>query len=243
VCSAAEAGIGQAILATDGGGRILNAAMARMNRLLWCGVIAGPLFVGVFLVEGATRAGYDPVRLPVSLLSLGEGGWMQIVNFLVNGALLLALAIGVRDALRERAAPSTWGPLLLAGVAAGTLGAGIFSTDPGGGYPPGVSYEPSLHGTLHDLVSLVIFLGLPAAVLVFARWFARRDERGWAVYSALTGLVFVAGFGLMLVGFNAQNDLSRVAGLIQRIDVAIGWGWIALFAIYLLRQRSVAVSG
>jgi hypothetical protein len=217
-----------------------NETALRTSLPLWCGVVAGPLFVVVFLLEGATRAGYDPMRLAVSLLSLGEGGWMQIANFLVDGALLFAFAFGVRTALRERGTPPTWGPLLIAIVAIGVLGAGIFATDPGGGYPPGVLYEPSLHGTLHDLVSLLVFIGLPIAILVFARWFARGNERGWALCSALTGLVLIAAVGLLLVGFNGQNDISRVAGLIQRVYIVIGWGWLAMLAIYLLRRREPA---
>ena len=38
--------------------------MAR--RLLRCGVAAGPMFVTVFLAEGAVRGGYRPLRHPVS---------------------------------------------------------------------------------------------------------------------------------------------------------------------------------
>jgi hypothetical protein len=34
-----------------------------------CGAIAGPLFVIALLVEGITRAHYDPLRHPVSSLS------------------------------------------------------------------------------------------------------------------------------------------------------------------------------
>ena len=58
--------------------------------LLSCGLILGPVFVVVFLVEGATRLAYDPVRLPVSLLVLGEGGWTQTANFLLDGLALHA---------------------------------------------------------------------------------------------------------------------------------------------------------
>ena len=45
---------------------------AKTKTLLACGVIGGPLFVVVFLVEGATRVGYDPQRDPVSSLALGD---------------------------------------------------------------------------------------------------------------------------------------------------------------------------
>ena len=63
--------------------------------LLACGVIGGPLFVVVFLVEDATRVGYDPLRHPVSSLALSDNGWMQTANFVVTGLLALAFAAGL----------------------------------------------------------------------------------------------------------------------------------------------------
>jgi hypothetical protein len=53
--------------------------------LLWCGVIGALFFVAAFLIEGATRAGYDPMRHPVSSLSLDGFGWTQTLNFLITG--------------------------------------------------------------------------------------------------------------------------------------------------------------
>jgi hypothetical protein len=62
----------------------------KTKALLSCGVIAGPLFVAAFLVEGAARVGYDPLRHPVSSLALGDHGWKQTANFVVAGLLTLA---------------------------------------------------------------------------------------------------------------------------------------------------------
>jgi hypothetical protein len=42
--------------------------------LLACGVVTGPLFVVVFLLEGALREGYAPMRQTVSALALGARG-------------------------------------------------------------------------------------------------------------------------------------------------------------------------
>jgi Protein of unknown function (DUF998) len=42
-----------------------------MRALFVCGVVAGPLFVLVFLIEGAMTPDYDPLRHPVSSLALG----------------------------------------------------------------------------------------------------------------------------------------------------------------------------
>jgi Protein of unknown function (DUF998) len=97
-------------------------ASEKTKTLLACGVIAGPLFVAAFLVEGATRAHYDPLRHPVSSLAFGDSGWTQRANFLVTGLLMLAFAIGLRRVLRPLGGP-TWGPLLVGACAVGLLGA------------------------------------------------------------------------------------------------------------------------
>jgi hypothetical protein len=54
------------------------------RRLLQSGLVAGPLFVGTFLVEGLTWDGYQPMRHPVSSLALGQHGWLQVANFAVT---------------------------------------------------------------------------------------------------------------------------------------------------------------
>jgi Protein of unknown function (DUF998) len=114
----------------------------KTKTLLLCGAIAGPLFVAAFLIEGATRASYDPLRHPVSSLAFGDSGWTQRTNFLITGLLTLAFAVGLRRALRTLGG-STWGPLLVGAYAIGLLGAGIFVADPMNGYPP----EPLTSGS------------------------------------------------------------------------------------------------
>jgi hypothetical protein len=77
--------------------RRTRSAAARLA--LWAGVVGPLLFVATFLIEGATRRGYDPVRLQVSYLSLGDQGWMQIANFCLSGGLAIFFAWGLRQAL------------------------------------------------------------------------------------------------------------------------------------------------
>jgi hypothetical protein len=189
--------------------------------LLACGVIGSPLFVVVFIVEGATRANYDPLRHPVSSLALGDSGWMQIANFVVTGLLTLAFTVGLRHAFGSPEG-STWGTLLVGAWAVGLLGAGLFVTDPVSGYPPGAPDRLSgysWHGALHDLFSVLGFVALTAACFVFGRRFAARGERGWAAYSAVTGVVFAVGFVLASAGFGQVESLVELAGLFQRIAV------------------------
>src|SRR5262245_18564948 len=60
-----------------------------VKRLLACGIIGPLFFIIAFLIEGATRADYNPFRHPVSSLSIGELGWMQAANFIISGSLIL----------------------------------------------------------------------------------------------------------------------------------------------------------
>ena len=211
-----------------------NAVMAK--GLLVCGAIAGPLFTGAWLVEGATRAKYNPLRHPISSLAIGDGGWTQASTFLVTGLLMLAFAFGLRRVLQARGG-ATWRSLLIGAVGIGLLGAGLFVTDPLNGYPPGtpdMPLSPSVQGTLHVLFSIPVFLGLPAACFVFARLFARWGEHKWAIYSVVTGIAFVVMFVVTSAGFAQVEGLVNHAGLFQRITLTIGWAWVTLLAVHTL---------
>ena len=154
--------------------------------LLACGAIGPLLFIAVFLIEGTTRSDYNPLRYPISSLSIGNLGWIQAANFLMVGLFLFAFAFGLRRVLRaSRGVGVFWGPLLFGLAGLGLFCAGIFTTDPIYGYPPSaplVLAQYSVHGHFHDIFSLLLFIALPAACFVFCRRFATLGERGWAVY-------------------------------------------------------------
>jgi len=208
----------------------------KIKTFLTSGALAGPLFTLMWMIESAIHVGYNPLRHPVSSLALGEFGWMQVANFIVAGLLTLAFALGLRLALQSQRG-STWGPLLIALWGIGLLGAGIFVTDPVSGYPsgtPDLLLNPTTHGALHDQFSLAGFLALTAACFVFASHFARRGERGWTVYSIVTGILFPIGIFLASAAFSQNESLVAFGGLIQRLTVTIAWTWLTLLAIHLL---------
>lgn len=216
----------------------LQPISARTKMLLTGGILAGPLFTLVWILESATRASYNPLRHPVSSLALGNLGWMQSANFIVAGLLSLAFAIGLWLALRPQRG-STWGSLFVAAWAIGLIGAGLFVTDPVSGYPPGtpaVILNPTPHGALHDQVSVLGFLGLTVACFVFASHFAARHEPRWTVYSILTGILFPVGIFLASAAFAQTESLVAFGGLIQRVTVTLGWTWLTLLAIHLLNS-------
>ncbi len=202
--------------------------------LLLCGVIAGPLFVIVFLIEGGLRSGYSSLRQPVSSLAIGERGWIQQINFIVTGILMLLCAFGLRLALVSYGG-SFWGPFLIGIYAVGLIGAGIFVTDTTG-LPSNLPTPPKRNtpGLLHDLCSVFVFIPLIAAFFVFSHLFAISGAVGWFIYSAASGTLFAIGFVLFARGFAKIDKIGSIAGLLQRLTIAIGWIWLALVALHLL---------
>ncbi|MCO1659616.1 DUF998 domain-containing protein [Pseudonocardia humida] len=199
---------------------------ATTRALLRCGAAAGPLFLGVATVEGATRPGYDPLRHPISSLAIGPRGWRQVANFAASGALVLAGASGLA---RTRTLPRTV-PALLAAVGAGLAGAGAFRTDPISGYPPGSPPAPdpaTTAGRLHDVASTPVFLCLPAAAATTAVSALRPGERGWAAASGAAAAAHFAAFVAAGGGFAQRPRLVRWGGLFQRLSLAAGLGWFA----------------
>lgn len=215
---------------------------SRSSRLLLAAGAVGPLlFILVFLVEGATRPAYRAWHMAVSSLSDGPLGWTQRVNFVVCGILMVCFAVGLKRALRTGKG-ATWGPILLGTFGLGLIGAGFFTTDPGLGYPPGAvtPATPSVHGVLHAVISLVAFASLIAAGFVLARRFARDPAwHGWSLYSILTASGFLVFLVLTSVA-TASADPNSPAGVLQRIMIIIGWVWLALLAIQLLRKGAPA---
>ena len=60
---------------------------------------------------------------------------------------------------------------------------------------------------------------------------------GWAIYSALSGFLMFVAFVLAGMGFSQNPSLVNVAGVFQRLSITIGWSWMTLLAVHLLRGR------
>jgi hypothetical membrane protein len=191
--------------------------------LIACGVLAGPLYTGLGLLQMAIRPGFDIRRHPLSLLSNGELGWIQIANFLITGALVVAAAAGLRAALRSGAG-RTWAAPMVGLYGLGLIGAGVFSADPALGFPPGTPEENnpiSFPGVMHFVVGTFGFAGFIAACFIFSRRFKALGEPAWSRFSLITGVVFLAGFLAVASG-------SRGASPYFAIAVLLGFVWLSL---------------
>jgi hypothetical membrane protein len=213
-----------------------------MRAALACGVVAGPIYIVVGVIEMLTRPGFDPTRHDLSLMSNGDWGWIHIAMLVLTGLLTIAGAVGMRLVLRGSRG-GTWGPLLVGVYGLGLIGAGFFTADPALGFPPGTpadAHAVSWHGLLHFVSGGIGFLALIAACFVFARRFAAQRLRGWEVYSVATGVLFFAAFVGIAVGSQAKGPLLTFVILAFSVAVVLGWAWISVMAARLLAERALA---
>jgi hypothetical protein len=83
---------------------------------------------------------------------------------------------------------------------------------------------------------------VPLACFVLTRRFVSEDKWGWALYSALSGILFLIMFFVTGSGFNQTEGLVDIAGLLQRVTVIIGFAWLTAIAMHLLRHDRAAAT-
>lgn len=158
--------------------RTTHASHRTTRILLGCGVAAGPLWAAISLAQAAGREGFDLTRHPLSLLSNGPLGWLQVANFALAGALVVAGAAGLRRVVAGSPG-GTWAPRLVTVYGVGMVAAGAFRLDPADGFPAGTPLRTpttmSLPSVLHFVAGMVSFTALIVACFVLARYLARSD--------------------------------------------------------------------
>lgn len=210
--------------------RAAHAAEPSTRVLVTAGVVAGPLFVLVGLVQVLTREGFDLTRHPLSLLALGDLGWIQIANFIVAGVLMLAFALGARRSLGDGPG-RVWAPVLFGLYGVGLVLGGAFTADPALGFPigtpDGYPTEWTFHGGVHAFAAPLAFLALVAVTWVAARRLAWEGHRAAATWSRVIGVACL----LLCLPFGPAMSVRLFVG------VALGFAWITAYGISLLRDQ------
>jgi hypothetical membrane protein len=214
--------------------RTSGPARARIHIAALAGA-AGPIvFTLAFLAQEAFRRGeFSPVAEPVSALEAGPNGWIQQVNFIVFGLLMLAFAIGLHQGIE----PSRWGvigPALLGVASAGLFLAAAFPLREDAA---GAAYDPGGH----FIAGLTFFLSTSLAMLVLSRRLAKDASfRSLAKYTAACGLIALIGF--VLAGRFAIPDdapLHDFVGLVQRLIIlAVTFPCLVTLAVRLQRKAT-----
>jgi hypothetical membrane protein len=198
----------------------------------WAGIAGPVLFVSIFVIEGRVRVGYDSRTMYISALSLVPRGWVQILNFVVFGLLLLAFARVSATGARSRV-----GPALLTIIAFGNLILGPFVMD-----PVGTSRNVmSIHGTVHHVVARIVLLLMPVSCFVFVRRFRQEPKSRfleWCTLAAGTTVaIAVVSLAIATMVVSAQNAFAPWVGLIERAAVVPYMVWLFIYALTFRREN------
>ncbi len=199
--------------------------------LLGYGVLVGPFYLAVGLIQAALRQGFDIKRHPLSVLANGPGGWVQTANFVLSGLMVVAAAVGIARALRPPSRAVSW---FLGGFGASMLVAAVFRADPMDGFPAGTPLGPptaiSVTGTVHFVAGTLGFISLAVSCLVAARVLSRRGAPSLARFSLLSGVAILLGF---FGGAALGGGYASIAGI--WLAVVIGWAWLGVLSLRLYR--------
>lgn len=204
--------------------------ISSIRTLLLSAVAAPLLFVSLWAAQAFTRDGFRPTFHPMSLLSLGDWGWVQIVNFVVVGLMVIGGGIGLSRSLGEGRL-ARWAGLLVVLMGLGLVIAGVFVTDAGAGFPVGApSGAPvmSWHGVVHEVGFILTQLAFIAAGVVLAVYFARNRRRVWA------GMCIAAVAVALLVAAVGEPETLAIRLVVSS---TIELGLIAAVAFRMLRKR------
>lgn len=197
--------------------------------LLGYGVLVGPFYLAVGLIQAFVRDGFDLGRHPLSILANGPGGWVQTANFGLSGAMVAVASVGIGRVLGKGSQVAT---TLLALFGLSMLVAAGFRADPVDGFPPGTPLGPpasiSTMGLVHFAAGGLGFTALGLSGLFAARPLARSGARRPAVLSFAAGLVVLATF---FGGFAVSQ--AGILGI--WISVVVGWAWLAGLSLWLYR--------
>ncbi|MBL39508.1 DUF998 domain-containing protein [uncultured Marinobacter sp.] len=151
-------------------------------------------------------------------------GWLFMVGTFVHGWGNLALAVGLRGALRPGRL-RTWGTALFGLAASGILLTALFPVD-------APDQAPSICGQIHRAAASAAFSLELAAMFVFSTAFGR--QHAWRRKRAVSLVLSVAA-AAALTGFAISVWLDLAPGLAERVAVAIFLVWEIWAGIQLIR--------
>jgi hypothetical protein len=198
-------------------------------RRLWLGLGGAGVFTALATRQGAVRVGYDARQQAVSALSLGPGGWVQQLNFVLFGALLVSTVPALRIMLRGGVGALSY-PILtmISGIA--LIVVGFIPQDPASGYDPeqlGLAL-PTARGLTHLALAGVAMVASIGGLFVMAARFAR--DANWKTWVRPTQLTAVSAVVCVVVYAVWSTRPTGFAGVFERLAILATPVWALAFA-------------
>jgi hypothetical membrane protein len=193
-------------------------------RLILTGLIAPFPFSALVILQGHLQSGYNHVVHPISALAALPLGWVQNLNFHVEGMLVLCFAIGLHFSIRPTRR-GVIGPALIALSGAGLIVCGVFPWR----QESGTFVEPAGHA----VGAVATFVGASVGHMLVSRR-ARRDPE-WqplASYILVSGIIMFTLFLAVAHALQPSSPLHPWTGALQRLLVVV---WFACTFVIALR--------
>ncbi len=198
----------------------------------WLAIAAVITYQLILIMLIFIRPDLDPSWHTISEWAIGPYGWLMSMAFLISAVSYGSLWVAIRSQVQ-----GIWGKIGLAILFTcfiGTVGVGVFTTDP---YPP--EKNPTTIGILHVITGTSAMMLLPFAALLINLSLARKNPK-WA--SAKRALSWTAGLPLLaFVGFVTHLMIFVMPlGDYYGPGLQIGWPPRFLFLLYQLWLITVA---
>jgi hypothetical protein len=197
-------------------------------------LVGGVASLALTAVVGALRENFNPWHQAMSALSLGPGGWLQMVNMIVFGLVVLTTVGPWRQILAGGRGAVAY-PVLTALVGVCFIGVGLIRQDPAPGYNPEklMLTAPTPLGLMHLAIAGVAAVSSVAALFVIAARLARDPAwPRWAWYSTATALLVIACIAVYAV-WSIQP--TGFAGTFERAAMVAPLVWLFAFLRRLRR--------
>lgn len=184
-----------------------------------CAILSPVIFVLLSFIAGYITPNYNPLTDPISNLAILQHGWIQTLNFVLSGILMLFLGYSTYKALKG----VTKAPVSFIYFGIILILSAIFQTDPNG--------PSTTTGIIHILLFVTAMIVLIISGFVFQAklW---RINKGLALYSLFTSITSL----LFLLGIFTFNSYMGVA---QRLLVYPMFIWIAILSYSVSKERNI----
>ena len=203
-------------------------------RWLALGGLAGPfLFEIVVVVEEFLQrgfllsVGFDPLKSSFpSVNTLGPVGWMQTINFILVGLLIIGFAFALHFGI-SGGHGSIAGPVCIGLSGAALIVAGLFQTD-----LPVEAKPHTFHGGMHALAFVVSSLVTLVGYILLALRF--RADPYWKGYGLFTVMIAVAS----IIAFVAPNLVHNVVVAYAGYVIQAVWFVVVGLKLWFSLSRS-----
>lgn len=202
--------------------------------------IAGSiLFFCTFMLLGLLQPGYDTTKDTVSMLVLGEWGWVQSVNFLMMAGTLLIFGLGLGWSVYKRVFNQV--SVIFGLMAMGLVVAIIFPTNPATPSSLNELFALTLTEKIHELMAFSMIILAP--LLLYPVFVSLKKSPQWRSLLPYTVGVFMFNcvVGWLWIYLLGHDWFWEWKGLLQKILITNILVWMVVMGRRMMKMSQNSV--